>query len=46
MRPVLLSALAVALSACGHMPVSTMWAQRNFDAGTAAEIVEDHRQFA
>lgn len=27
--------LALILSGCGHMPVSTMWALRNFDASTA-----------
>ena len=34
MRQILLPTLAAAtLAACGHLPVSTMWALRNFDAG-------------
>lgn len=28
------AALAASVSACSHMPVSTMWALRNFDAST------------
>ena len=35
LRPYLLAPLALALSGCGHMPVSTMWALRGFDAATA-----------
>ncbi len=35
LRPYLFAPLALTLSGCGHMPVSTMWALRNFDASTA-----------
>ncbi len=35
LRRYLLAPLALALSGCGHLPVSTMWALRNFDASTA-----------
>lgn len=33
-RLLLLSLLCAALAGCGHMPVSTMWALRGFDATT------------
>ena len=33
-RRLLVAPLAASLAACGHMPVSTIWALRNFDAAT------------